>query len=177
MVHQDRLVQMRSRGFSLPELLVVMGIMGLIMLVSVPNFINFYHSNKVKTSMREFTINLRAARQRAVTRNSITRVTFDTGVGKTRYRVLESLDGGATWNPTPLMDRNLEEPVYFQDTGFEDTEPATPDTFPDIVFRNNGAVEGHPGGTDDYVVIRTIRDIPRNQYTIRISAAGAVKSE
>lgn len=166
-----------AAGFSLPELLAVVAIMGLIVLVSIPNFITYFQSNKVKTSLRTLNTDLRAARQRAVTRNSFTRISFDTGVGRNRYRFFESLDRGETWGTNPYLFRDLEEPVYFQSTGFTDTEPATPDTFPDIVFRNDGAVDGHPGGTDDFVVIRSTHDIPRNQFTIRISAAGAVKTE
>lgn len=177
MVHQGRFLQTRSRGFSLPELLVVMGILGLIVLVSVPNFISFYQSNKVKTSLRTFNTDLRAARQRAVTRNTFTRVTFRTGVGANAYRVFESNDRGATWVGTPVIARQLEEPVYFLSTGFNDTEPATPDTAPDIVFRNDGIVVDHPGGTNDFVTIKTNQSIPKNQYTIRISPVGAVRTE
>ncbi len=178
--HMNRLIRFHrrdARGFSLPELLVVIAIMGLIVMVSVPNFIAYFQSNKVKTSLRVFNTDVRAARQRAVTRNSFTRVTFRTGVGANQYRVFESLDRGATWAVAPYISRELEEPVYFESTGFGDTAPATPDTAPDIVFRNDGAVQDHPGGTDDYVVIRTTHTIPRNEFTIRISAAGAVRTD
>ena len=112
-----------------------------------------------------------------MTRNTFTRVTFRTGVGSGAYRVFESNDRGDTWVTTPFISRSLEDPVYFLSTGFGDTEPATLDTAPDIVFRNDGIVVDHPGGTNDFVTIRTTQSIPRNQYTIRISPVGAVRTD
>lgn len=156
---------------------MVVGILGVIVMVSVPNFIAYYQSNKVKTSLRNLNSDLRAARQRAVTHNSQTRLTFRTGVGANSYGVFESTDGGTTWSSTPLISRSLESPVYFQSTGFTDTEPATPDTAPDIVFRNDGVVINLPSGTDNYIVIRTDQDIPKNEFTIRVSPVGAVSTD
>ena len=177
MVLKIMAVRRAERGFSLPELLVVVAIMGLMHLVSIPNFLVFLQSNKMKTSLRVLNTDIRAARQRAVTRNSFTRITFRTGLGSNDYRVFESLDRGDTWLAAPYISRRLEEPVYFHSSGFDDTAPATPDTAPDIIFRNDGAVEDHPGGTDDFIVIRTTHNIPKSQFTIRISPAGAVRTD
>lgn len=66
-------------GYSLPEMLIVVAIIGIISLVTVPAFINLQKSNKIKTSAREFNTTLRAARQRAVTTNMQTKVGFETG--------------------------------------------------------------------------------------------------
>ena len=44
-----------SRGYSLMELLTVTAIIGVMSLVTVPAFIKFYWSNKMKASLRQFT--------------------------------------------------------------------------------------------------------------------------
>ena len=54
-------------GYSLTEMLTVIAIIGMLALVMVPNFISFYNSNKMKSSMRNFTTDLRSARQLAGT--------------------------------------------------------------------------------------------------------------
>ncbi|HEX9407409.1 MAG TPA: prepilin-type N-terminal cleavage/methylation domain-containing protein, partial [Thermoanaerobaculia bacterium] len=53
-------------GYSLAEMLTVVAIVGMLALVMVPNFITFFQSNKMKSSMRNFTTDLRSARALAI---------------------------------------------------------------------------------------------------------------
>ena len=46
-----------SRGYSLAELLTVDAIIGIVSLVTVPNFIQYYRSAKMKTSINRFSTN------------------------------------------------------------------------------------------------------------------------
>lgn len=59
----------RDRGFSLMELLVVLGIMGAISLIAVPWFIKIAQRNTIKSAAFEVQTTLLAARVKAVKRN------------------------------------------------------------------------------------------------------------
>jgi prepilin-type N-terminal cleavage/methylation domain-containing protein len=69
-------------GYSLPELLVVVAIIGLIVLVTVPNFMQYFRSNAMRSAIRQFNTDIRSVRQRAVTQYVTTRISFcDTAAG------------------------------------------------------------------------------------------------
>ena len=51
-----------QRGYSLMEMLVVVAIIGVLMLVTIPNFINMRKSTIVKGGLRQFTNDLRASK-------------------------------------------------------------------------------------------------------------------
>jgi len=59
----------RVRGFSLVELLVVMGIMASLALVAIPWFVKISQRNSLKSAAREVQTTLLAARIKAVNRN------------------------------------------------------------------------------------------------------------
>ena len=163
-------------GFSLIELITVTAILGLIVAVSTPGFINYQRSGKLKGSLRQFVADARAARQRAVTRSSTVRMTFATGSNARRYQVFESYDRGTTWVSAPWLDRSLDESVSLSSTGFEDT--VSTDTLPDIVFQNGGTVSNIPADPNDaYVVLKSSNNIPINEFTVRISSAGRIAAD
>src|SRR6266480_5523326 len=72
-------------GYSLTEMLVVVAIIGMLALVMVPNFVTFYESNKMKSSMRNLTTDLRSCRQLAISQGRQTLFTFGTGPGARSY--------------------------------------------------------------------------------------------
>jgi prepilin-type N-terminal cleavage/methylation domain-containing protein len=128
---------MRSQaGYSLAEMLVVVAIIGMLALVMVPNFMNFYQSNKMKSSMRNFTTDLRSARQLSISQGKQTLVTYATGPTARSYDIwmgdkpfgsmIWTAQTGPASNP-PRPTKTLDNIVYFpQDTG----SPATLQTFP-----------------------------------------------
>jgi len=159
-----------SSGYTLVELLIVVSIIGLISLVSVPSFIVMFRSAKMKTSLQNFSADLRGARQAAISKNLRTRVSFDTGLTGTRaYSVwLETKDstsGVATWTKT--VDRNLELPIYFSSTTFTDDDL---DGLNDVIFLPNGTIDKYPvaGGS---VTLTTDQKITPNVrvFTFKIS--------
>jgi len=163
-------------GFSLIELITVTAILGLIVAVSTPGFINFQRSGKLKGALHQFSSDARAARQRAVTRSSTVRMTFPTGANARRYQVFESYDRGTTWVTAPWLVRDFDESVSFASTGFEDT--VSTDSLPDIVFQNTGTVSNIPADPNDaYVILRSSNDIPIKEYTVRFSAAGRIATD
>jgi len=79
---------MRSQaGYSLAEMLTVVAIIGVLALVMVPNFMSFYQSNKMKSSMRNFTTDLRSTRQLAITQGRQAALSFQTGVNQRSYNL------------------------------------------------------------------------------------------
>src|SRR5258708_5717217 len=115
----------REAGYSLPEMLTVLAIIGALALVSIPAFINFYRSNKVKTAMRTFTSDLRGARALAIQKGHEVKISYNTGAGQRTYNLYEApiaigVVPNASWTPltgtgsSPARPaKMLDNAVYF----------------------------------------------------------------
>jgi type II secretion system protein H len=168
----------RQAGVTLIEMLVVLAIIGAISLVSVPAFMTFYQSGKVKSSMRQFTNDVRAARQRAVTRARPVKLSFTTGETARSYRISDGTVGAApTWTfvGTP---RSMADTVYIHSTTFIDRDDPA-DGFVDIIFQPNGTIatpdfpdETEGGKKVTKVSLRTETRIPYNEYKIYFERTG-----
>jgi prepilin-type N-terminal cleavage/methylation domain-containing protein len=173
-----------QRGYSLAEMIVVVAIIGIFSLVAVPQFMNISKNMKMKASMRQFAGDLRAARQRAITRNTRVNVTFSVGTtpavgSRGAYEIVERQDDG-TWRLikskklTPLAG----DVIYFSSTDFTNSDApdmgtiSTDDNRPDIVFQGDGQITTMPDGADARVVIRTNWTIPQNSFTYKFSRSG-----
>lgn len=175
-------------GYSLAEMLTVVALIGIISLVSIPNFISLYRQTKVKASLRQFTTELRTLRARAATRNLRQKISFtvdnDPADGIINsYQVYEFRDTDSDgtpddWvlftmpNPKPCdNDPNiqcLDDTVYIDSTTVnDDADDADPN--PDLIFLSNGTVNSGE------IVLRTVSKIAANEYTIEVSGAGRVK--
>lgn len=195
----------RQAGYSLAEMLTVVAIVGTLALVTVPAFINFYQSNKMKASMRSFTTDLRGARQRAITRGRQVAVMYEvtaTGAPQANYkRTYWMFEGNlpnnsTTWTPVALAStgasariRTLDDVVYFPANAtatpqtFEDTMNCTlatcasgTDSRPEIIFFPDGRVRIPSGSLIGQASIKTDMRIPKTAYTIEISPSGAIKA-
>lgn len=157
-------------GFSLIELLVVIGIVGILLGVMIPNFISFYRSNKLKTSMRQFTGDIRKVRQDAVTRSERRMISINVGTEQRTYRVHRRV--GSTW--VALGEpKSLDSSVTFASTTFTDQNS---DTTPDIIFESSGIVGNLPLGSTATVVLRSQHDdVARREFTVRFQPTGQLK--
>ncbi len=165
-------------GYSLAEMLTVVAIIGILSLFVVPNFISMYRQNKLKTSVRQFTGHLRAAKQHAVTKSVLVRVAFDDN--SRRYYMFESSDEGATWNPLGTNPKYVDETAYFVNdaaNGFGDTvdEGALGD-LQDIIFERTGTARV-PTGRGIVVVKSLHSDLTFSKFTVTVGSAGTVKVE
>ncbi|MDP9361498.1 MAG: GspH/FimT family pseudopilin [Acidobacteriota bacterium] len=179
----------RQAGFSLVELLTVVAIIGVLALVSVPNFVSFYQSNKVKSAMRNFTSDLRTMRQMAITTGVQTRITFSPdSVVTPASRAYDFWQGDSAFGATPAWTqltqpnitkkaltkgytRHLEDVVYFPTAG--QTFDATNGVY-SVVFFPDGRVGMPAGVTTASVVLKTDMKLPKQQYVIDISPSGRV---
>lgn len=62
---------MRYKGFTTFEMLVVIGIIGLISLITIPLYVNYQKSTKLQSEARILATNLRLAQQLAITEQNI----------------------------------------------------------------------------------------------------------
>lgn len=170
-----------QRGYSLAEMLVVIGIIGILSLVTIPNFMSMYQSSRVKASARTMITDIRNARQLAITGNTRTKVSFQTGANQHGYEIFREdrnrMTGTTTWRRTSRRD--LGSVVYINSTTFEDK--VTGDGgLKDIVFLPNGTVsfEGTfepkvPPGTN-HLELKTNQKVPKQTWSMKFTVSGNV---
>lgn len=193
-----------TRGYSLAELLVVVAMIGVISLVTVPQFMAMFRSAKVKSSLRSFTSDARASRARAVGRHRPVRVSIcnaasgcdvsaitpaivlpATPQGRTpnlllrhEYVIFDNTTG-TTWERIPPGRplggvRQLDESVFFGNVSFTDAAPT--DNLRDITFLVDGTIADLMSTGN--VVIRAIDpELPRPLYTIDFNRTGQLQAQ
>lgn len=72
-------------GFTLVELLVVIGILAILVSLAAPSFADFLQRQRLQGHASEMTTNIQYARSEAVARNRSTRISFATDTGGTCY--------------------------------------------------------------------------------------------
>jgi prepilin-type N-terminal cleavage/methylation domain-containing protein len=185
-------------GYSLAEMLTVVAIIGTLALVSVPAFITFRNSNKMKSSMRNLTNDLRATRQLSISRGQQAMLSFGTGANQRSYATFlgNAPFGSTSWRPRTTSAaagvrgvRTLDDIVYFPADG-----GSTPQSFTDVVdcsstpcaAGTDGKLDviffpdGHvqlPSGNSGTITLKTDRNIPKSQYSIVISPTGRVQAQ
>jgi prepilin-type N-terminal cleavage/methylation domain-containing protein len=87
----------RSRGFSLPELMMVVVVMGMLMVIAVPNFVRFNARDRVATAANDLEAALTLARQEASARRVSYRVRVESGP----TRIVIERKSGASWVADP----------------------------------------------------------------------------
>lgn len=170
-------------GYSLTEMLVVLAIIGIMTLIAVPNFMSYYRSSKLRSSMRQVTMDLRSARQHAVAANKMTKVTVQLGSGQRTYQAFDSSDNGTTWNQISLGSQNatvlagskisVQAPVYFSDSNVKDASG----TFVDFIFLPSGTTQLPSGTTSATLVMSTTDKIAIGTYTVSIFPTGKVSAK
>ncbi len=96
-----------TAGFSLPEIMVVMVVTGIVAALTVPPLMDVLRTNRTELAINEVAISLRSARSKAVSQGNDFVWTWD-GVSKT-YRAFDDDDndgvndpGETLYGPSPL---------------------------------------------------------------------------
>lgn len=172
-----------QRGYSLAELMTVVAIIGVLSLVSIPSFVSYSRSLKIRSATRQFNSDLRAARARAITKSNPVAVSFAPGANPTfarrgEYRIYDQRMDTSVDPPQIVWDlvgqkRFLDRAVYFQDSLFE-VDQAVDDELHDIVFLPNGTIQEMPSGA--VVVIKSEHDVTNNTVTDVFTSSGSFKT-
>jgi len=169
----------RQRGYTLIEALVAIGIIGMISLVAVPNFMTYYRAGRIKTSLRQFTSDIRNARQIAVSEQGCAMISYNFGTttDASRFYTIYAgdYDAGACTNWAARQVRQLQQSVYFNATTFaDDVDLPSGSNSRDIIFKANGATVTNPVAMNS-VTLRTTFNVPKQAFRVDVFPSGQLK--
>ena len=179
-----------QRGYSLAEALVVVTIIGLITGVSIPAFMNYLRSNRIRSSASYFQTALRYARQRAVTKHTQTRISFLPNTDPGQYTIWEGkLDSNShltSWTVMYPKVRYLDQGVTFTNDASQPVADnydgsgsitSATDGQPDIIFDIDGSAINAADSTaaPGTLWLKTnFKTINYNQYKIQLLSVGTM---
>jgi len=114
----------QQKGFTLIELIIVMGIMGILATIAVPTFQNYIRNQNLKTAARGITSDFFATREKALSENVRYRITFDQASNS--YTIARGTAAGAPYvdqqtklmtSYAPSIKVDADQVVYFQTRG------------------------------------------------------------
>jgi type IV fimbrial biogenesis protein FimT len=85
-----------ARGFTLPELLVVLVVLGVLLTLGVPSFTAFIRNQRVKTASFDLLASLTVARSEAIVKNTSVTLTPTSGVWTSGWTITYVDAGGTT---------------------------------------------------------------------------------
>lgn len=160
----QRRKQHRSRGYSLPELLTVVGMVGIITLVALPTFLQIIPQYRIRGAASEMAASLRMIRSKAVSTRTPWRMTVDPT--NDQYW-LEHQIGGA-WTPIAENGKPLTAGSKWEKTPGVDLMPAGANII--VTFTRSG----EPTAARTIVAGVNNTFVKYNRYTINVDASGNV---
>ncbi|HEX3583691.1 MAG TPA: type II secretion system protein [Thermoanaerobaculia bacterium] len=157
-------------GYSLTEILVVLAIVGVLSLVTVPQFIAYKQSAALKGGMRVFTSDVRALRQYAITHYCQARIEF---VTSTSYKFYSRPGTSGTWSVLVINGvrwdgtKTLSSPLTFTGNTFGDIDG---NSKPDLIFM----LDGTPSAVGSVTIGVPWKNIAQNRIALTVSGSGGV---
>jgi prepilin-type N-terminal cleavage/methylation domain-containing protein len=163
---------LRSRGFTMLELLIVLAIMGILAAVGIPWFMKLMQRQALKSAAHEIQTTLAAARMTAVKLNAPVSVAILSTTPPLQFQVIEA--------PPPAPTPTLPSRMLSLDANAVRFVQTPNSTNGAIVFGGDGRLIATPPLTVLTPSLRMIVEGPangpvRNQIKIDTNAAGAVK--
>jgi Tfp pilus assembly protein FimT len=97
MVHRPVHAVSAAAAFSLAELLVVIGVLGLLAATGVPYFLTYWQSSRLRGGAQELAGVVNEGRQLAIRNNSFVCVERQTATNRIRFRLGNAACTGAVW--------------------------------------------------------------------------------
>jgi len=166
-----------SEGFTIVEMVIVIAIIGILIVIAVPDFLGLTPRMRLKSAARDIVSNMQLSRINAVRDNSTWAVQFDTD--DAQYRVLSDDGADDTWN---TGDDTVYKTVKLSDypgVSYGSGHGARPgdDSYPaDGVSFNNNRVIFNSDGTSVSGTVYIKNDNGDTFAIGSLSAAGRIKT-
>ena len=104
---------MKKSGFTSTELVVIIGVIGILTLMAIPGFTTWLPNYRLKGAARDLYSNMQLAKIGAVRANANWAIVFDASVNPGRYFICSDDGPDDTWNGPPAMgyDDTVEKTV------------------------------------------------------------------
>jgi prepilin-type N-terminal cleavage/methylation domain-containing protein len=140
-----------NRGFTLIEVLVVVGIMGMLMLISYPSILNIMATRNLENTTRQIQTYLQQTKLQAVSTRIVHRVRFtQVDASYWAYDMERLQPDGLTWikalgAPRKTIPNRINVTITFPAVGADHVVIFSPlGTFPDFVLNQNSITLQNP---------------------------------
>lgn len=162
----QRRKQRGMRGYSLTEMLAVVGMVGVITMVSLPAFMTVIPQYRIRGAASELTATLRMVRSKAISTRTQWRVTVDPA-GENYWIEQEQVPNSGTWVAINHLGRPLTTGQQWEKSLGADLQPDGANII--VTFNRQGVANASS------VVVAVDNSFVRfNRYTINIEASGNV---